>query len=117
MLTLAQQATPKGDIMPALLWLGVLIVATVVLGLVVLAVRKRVLANSSDVAHEAGLMDSLRAMRDRGEMTNEEFEATRRAMIERVRANLSTQGVSPKPNAPPPTPHSGGPKPRPPARG
>lgn len=118
MFTLAQQAPPKGDILPVVLWLGILIVITVAGGLIVLAIRKRILSKSSDAADEASLMDSLRALRDRGEMSNEEFEATRRAMIDRVRSNLASQGISPKPALPPHTmPRSGGPKPPPPTRG
>ncbi len=101
MFTLAQPAQPKADILPVVFWLGILIVVTVVGGLVVLAIRKRILAKSTSAGDEASLMDSLRALRDRGEMSNEEFEATRRAMIERMRSNLAAQGQTPKPGAPP----------------
>ena len=118
MFTLAQQAQSKGDILPVVLWLGILIVITVVGGLIVLAIRKRILSKSSDAADEASLMDSLRAMRDRGEMTPEEFEATRRAMIERVRGTLPSM-TPPKATSKSASPalHEGGSHPRPPARG
>lgn len=111
MFTLAQQAQSKGDILPVVLWLGILIVVTIVGGLVVLAIRKRILARSSDGADEGSLMDSLRAMRDRGELSPEEFEATRRAMIERVRSSLSPKDAGLKPGASAAAmPHSGGSK-------
>lgn len=107
MFTLGQQPQPKGDILPVVLWLGILIVITVVAGLVVLAVRKRILSKSTDGSDEGSLMDSLRGMRDRGEMTSEEFEATRRAMIERLRGDRAAPGQPSKPTG----------APRPPTRG
>lgn len=74
--------------------IGVLIVVTVVGGLVVLGVRKRMLEGPrAGGGGEAGLMESLRGMRDRGEITEEEFERTRRVMRERLR-NPSEGGVA-----------------------
>lgn len=110
---IAQSAPTKGDILPVMGWLGLLIVVTVVGGLVVLALRKRMLAKASPAADEASLMDSLRAMRDRGEMTSEEFEATRRAMIERMKSSLSAKTRS----GPAEMPQSGDPARRPPMQG
>ncbi len=107
MFTLGQQLQPKGDILPVVLWLGILIVITVVAGLVVLALRKRILGRPTEGSDEGSLMDALRGMRDRGEMTSEEFEATRRAMIGRLRGDRASPGPPSKPTG----------APRPPTRG
>lgn len=70
---------------PALLWLGALIVVVVVAGLVILAIRRRTLGGN-DGASPASLMEEMRRLRDSGQMTPEEFEATKRKLVERARA-------------------------------
>lgn len=88
--TLAQQQQPATrDVTSVMLWLGILIVVTIAGGLAVLAIRRRVLGRGSETEDQGTLMDSLRGMRDRGEMTPEEFEAAKRAMVERMRAAIA----------------------------
>ena len=63
---------------------GLLIGAAVVLGLVILLVRRKMLGKESGGAEEAGLMDQLRHLRDSGEITPEEFYAARKSMVARM---------------------------------
>ena len=79
-LTLAQSAADAKDI---LVWVIVLIVSALVGGLVILVVRKRMLAPdaSNELASE-GLFDSLRRMRDSGEISRDEYEHARKRLIE-----------------------------------
>lgn len=63
---------------------GLLIGAAVVLGLVILLVRRKMLGRESAGAEQAGLMDQLRHLRDSGEITPEEFDAARKSMVARM---------------------------------
>jgi uncharacterized membrane protein len=72
-----------------LLWVGVLIGAILLLAVVIFAVRRRTLHRSDDAESDATVMESLRTMRDSGQMTNEEFDAARRAMVEKIRKDAS----------------------------
>ena len=56
--------------------------------LLVMWLRRRTLGGSGADDQTATLMESLRAMRARGEITEEEFEATRKAMRSRLAASL-----------------------------
>lgn len=60
-----------------------LIVAAMVGGVVIMAVRRRMLSRDSGAA-DGSLMDSLRRMRDRGEMSGEEYESTVRTIAKRA---------------------------------
>ncbi|MFG0327138.1 MAG: SHOCT domain-containing protein [Phycisphaerales bacterium JB037] len=89
-----------------LIWSAVLIVLVTVGGLVLLAIRRR-LFGSHESTHDAGLvMEELRRMRDRGEISDEEFRATRSAMIER------DWGGAPAGDAAPPARPVASPRPR-----
>jgi hypothetical protein len=59
--------------------MGGLALATIAL----LAFRSKVLGKDGG-ADQAGMLDKLRAMRDRGEMTPEEFDAAKSAMIAKL---------------------------------
>lgn len=74
-----------------LIWVGVLIVVVAVGGGVLLAYRRRILDKGTQ--DQAGLLDSLRAMRDSGQITPDEFDAARKRMAARV------AGVAPPPSA------------------
>jgi len=67
-----------------LIFWGHLIVG-IVAGLVILAIRRRTLGGN-DGASPASLMEEMRRLRDSGQMTPEEFEATKRKLVERARA-------------------------------
>jgi uncharacterized membrane protein len=75
--------------MSAVMWVGVLIVVAVVGGLAILYLRRRVLAEAGDADAQGGLMESLRAMRDSGEISQEEFDAARSSMLRRVKEQVA----------------------------
>lgn len=64
-----------------LIWVGVLIVAVLALGVVILVVRKRVFAKEQHRADN--WIGDLRQMHKRGELSTEEYEAARRALTAR----------------------------------
>ena len=95
--TFAQASTRTTD---ALLWIALIIVATIGGGFFILMMRRKLLApeeHSSEA--NAGIMDSLRSMRDRGELSQAEFEAARRSMIEKAMSRKSVPGAPGKPGA------------------
>lgn len=69
-----------------LIWVGALIVIAMVGGLVMLAVRRRMFSEP-DAGADAGLMEQLRRMVERGEMTQDEYDLARRKIVERARGN------------------------------
>jgi len=69
-----------------LLWAGVLIVVAMIGGIVIVVFRRRMLSNDSGTS-DATLMEQLRGMVERGEMTPEEFDRARRKIIERASAD------------------------------
>lgn len=77
----------KSSSTDVLLWVGVLIVVTLAGAVLILAIRRRTLAGPR--TPDAGsMMDELRAMRDRGQMTPEEFDAAIAAMKARLREQV-----------------------------
>jgi hypothetical protein len=105
----AQAPGGRSSSTDVLLWVGVLIVVTLAGAMVILAIRRRTLAGPR--TPDAGtLMDQLREMRDRGQMTQAEFDAAIAAMKARLRAQIappgqvSGQGQSPAPGQSPPRP-------------
>lgn len=84
--TLAQSSTaPPGSANArALLWVGILIVFVLAAGLVLMAMRRKLFSREDAADETAGLMDQLRAMRQRGELTEAEFNTARTAMRARM---------------------------------
>lgn len=72
-----------------LLWIGVLIVVTIAAGLLVKAIRRNMLGSDSEDEDEGTLMEKLAAMRDRGEISDQEYELTLRTMKARLKARLA----------------------------
>jgi hypothetical protein len=87
-LVVAQQ---QQTITPLLIWLGVLILVAAVGGALLMAYRRRIFGNES--SSQTGLLDDLRAMRDQGQITAEEYDAARKRMAARL------AGVAPPPSA------------------
>lgn len=85
-LVLAQsgQSEAVGQIV---LWVGVMVGALVVLAIVLMALRRRLLAPAK--APEAGLFDHLRRMRQEGSITTEEYDAIRQRIVSRMAGNGS----------------------------
>ena len=91
-------ATRTFPVSQVLIYLGIGVGIVVVAGLIVLWLRKRMLAADRGAA-ETGLLDDLREMRTRGEITDEEFTAAKQAMTARLAGEL---GVKPPVRMPPP---------------
>lgn len=90
-LGLAARARPpgRGDVGPVLLWLGVLIGLAIIGGVVMMLVRRRVLAR--DQESQEGLMESLRKMRDSGVMSRDEYDAARRSIATKLATRLAAR--------------------------
>ena len=73
------------SITPYATWIGVMIGALVIAALVLLIFRRRVLAKDSGGV-SAGMLDELRAMLQRGDLTQEEFDAAKAAMVAKLAA-------------------------------
>lgn len=81
---LGQVALPRVDV---LLVVGVLIAAVVVLSVVVLLVRRKLLSAGNDSAGSAaGVLESLRQMRNEGRLTEAEFQAAKARLGAGLRA-------------------------------
>jgi hypothetical protein len=84
---------------PYLIWLGVMMAAVTVAGVALLIFRASVLGKGKAAA-EAGILDSLRSMRERGEISQEEFDAARSAMVTRMAGRAAASpAVPPSPRA------------------
>ena len=83
---LAQSATTKATQGEIVLWVAILIVTALLGGLLIMWVRRKILANNNP-AESASLMDQLRGMLARGEITQEEFDATRKTMVKKMAAS------------------------------
>jgi len=82
----------RGDPAALVTWVLVLILAVMALGVAVMVVRRKVLAKENSVADAAGLMESMRRMRDSGQITREEFDAMRRSMARKAKGDGPARG-------------------------
>ncbi len=98
------------------LWIGVLLAVVIAGALVIFALRRRIQGEDSIEGDDLDL-GTLRRMRDTGQMTNEEFEAARAAIVARHGGSDTGQSVSPldptRVRARPGTDLTGDPLPRP----
>jgi hypothetical protein len=74
---------PEKSITPYAIWIGVMIGALVVAAVVLLIFRSRVLSKDSGTV-SSGMLDELRAMLNRGDLTQEEFDAAKAAMVAKL---------------------------------
>lgn len=81
MLVLAQQSSGPGAI---LLTAGTLIVLVVLGSIAVMWVRRWTLQGKSSQGGEASLLSSLRAMRDAGDLSDEEYDRARKRLASGV---------------------------------
>jgi hypothetical protein len=96
---LAQQPARSGDATSqVVLWAGIFLVLLIVGAVVVLLMRRTLFSKEDPSQATGGLMESMRKLRNEGLMTEEEFQAARRAMTNRTRAELDA--LPPKPTAP-----------------
>lgn len=79
---LAQSGASAGQ---AVVWIAVLIVVVIAAGIGVMVLRRRFLGSDRSPAGDPGsLLESLRAMRDSGEMSTDEFEQARAALLHKA---------------------------------
>jgi hypothetical protein len=92
------QAGGTVSIGPYLLWVGVFLVVVVGAGLGVLAYRKVMLSSQAAESH-SGILESLRKMRDRGQMTQAEYDATRKSIAAKAAGGKAAPVVAKPPTA------------------
>ena len=98
LLVMMQAAQTRGgspDLTPLFMWIGIAVVILVIAGVGLMFLRRRVLGQNDQQA-EAGLMEDLRAMRDRGEISEEEYRSIRATMVERARQSVSNDDAPAK---------------------
>ncbi len=66
------------------IWAGALIVASLVFGVVVMTMRRRLLNGSDSAGAPGAMLDELRAMRARGEISQSEYDHTRSSIAARA---------------------------------
>ena len=105
-MVLGRRLEPLGELTPEqrvkALWALALLMVIVVIGGVALMVFRRHLtqADAADKSANVGFsLAELRAMRDRGEITAEEYELTRARVVAKVKARID-QPPPEKPDAP-----------------
>ena len=77
-----------------LLWV-VILIAVVLLGAIgIFALRRSMFSDPSRKADDAGLMEEMRRMVQRGEMTQDEYDQARRAIIEKAKARTQKSDPS-----------------------
>lgn len=82
-----------------LLLVGVLIALVMIAAIAILIMRKRLLG--PETGAEAGsFLDDLRAARNRGEITPEEFDAARARMIEKLKGSGTDAATALRPKKP-----------------
>lgn len=84
-------ATPVTQVLVAV---GLLMGAVIALGVILLMYRSRVLSSENAAEAQRGLLDDLRAMRDRGEITLEEYDAARRSLAARLKGEAPPPSMS-----------------------
>lgn len=67
-----------------LFWVALLLGATISGSLVILSMRKRLFAPHQDTDDPGTMMENLRAMERRGEISKEEFDRVRRRLVEQA---------------------------------
>ena len=73
------------------------IMGVAVVGFVIIMIIKRIMKSRQPETHEAGFsLSDLRAMRDRGEITPEEYEQTRTNVIAKVKQRADKPKPRPK---------------------
>lgn len=84
----APSSQPAGEV---LLWVGVLSGLLLVGALGIMWYRRRVLADDDASADDEGLLQRLARLRDEGRMSQAEYDAARRSLIQRVKARMDQQ--------------------------
>lgn len=86
------QASSGGDTGQFLAWIGALIVAVVLGTIALLFIRRRMIGRADEDRNGFSTMEEMRAMVARGDMSQEEFEQVRKAMIDKMKASQKPAG-------------------------
>ena len=81
---LAQSGSPQRHMRAVLVWGTVLLVVALVVGLGIRALRRRVFPEEEAPPDQLWTLEDLREMRDRGKLSEEEFETLRARVIARM---------------------------------
>jgi hypothetical protein len=120
-LILAQSAPPRRsfedwstrDSVNLVIIVGILIVAIIIGGMLLMYLRRRVSDRESALAHPGSVMEELRRLRKEGKLSEAEYEASRRAATARLMPNAASSVSAGTPPAPPPARPRPMPAPRP----
>jgi hypothetical protein len=86
------QTTPKASIASRVIWASLVVVPLlVVAGMVLVYLRRRMLEARSEQQAAASLMEQLREMHGRGEISDAEYEQTRKSMASRLSHVMDTK--------------------------
>ncbi|MAY75719.1 MAG: hypothetical protein CMJ31_13575 [Phycisphaerae bacterium] len=85
------QSASSGEVGGILLWVGVLIGLVVVASIGMVAIRRHFLGPAKSENVERGFLDDLRAMRDSGEISAEEFDLAKRSMVNAIAGRKGTK--------------------------
>lgn len=79
----------------------VMIGAVMAGGLFILLIRRRLFAKDSPSDHSASVMESLRSMRDSGQISTAEYDAMRKRMVEKIKGSTVPARIVPPAQLPP----------------
>ncbi|MFN7020884.1 MAG: hypothetical protein ACK4WH_06105 [Phycisphaerales bacterium] len=82
---LAQSSAERAPVRLFLV-IGLLMAAVLALGLVIMQLRKRLLGGDSEGASSGSILEDIRAMRRRGEISEQEFQTMRRQIVAKLSA-------------------------------
>lgn len=80
--------------------IGAFIVAVLVLGLVLVLVRRRMIERDQDREGAGSLMEELRKMRESGRMSEDEYNAARKSLATKVAGEIKASPATPASFAP-----------------
>jgi len=96
LVSLAQSSRTTSSVADILLYLGIIVAAAIVLVIVGVIVRKRFQDDDAPAMPTAFTLSDLRQMHQQGQLTDEEFDRAKKAMLARSRA--AYQGDEPEPD-------------------
>jgi hypothetical protein len=94
-LILANADEARGRVVIAV---GALIAVCLIAGAAILIARRKLLAPDNSASDQGSLLEQLRAMRDRGEMSQAEFDQAKQSMHAKLREGMKEGMLSPKGN-------------------
>ena len=77
-----------------LLYVGLLLLVLLAGAVTVFLLRRKLLGSESSVDTTTGLMESMRQLRDSGQMTQAEYDAARKTMAQRVSRSMNRKAES-----------------------